>query len=67
LFELQSTNPNKFFPIGQIYQKAGINPKQTPTSGLWVWDDEHGCGVIQKEHGKLDKGGVADIIFSQVG
>lgn len=48
LFELQRTNPMKFFPIKEIYQKAGINPEQTPTSGLWVWDDEHGCGIIEK-------------------
>ncbi len=51
LFEFQKTNPLKFFPIKEIYQKAGINPEQTPTSGLWVWDDGHGCGIIEKEEG----------------
>jgi len=53
LFELTSNAVHeKSFSIRVIYQKAGINPEQTPTSGLWVWDDVHGCGVVGKAEGE---------------
>lgn len=52
LFQLQkSAARGKFFPISGIYQKAKINPIQTPSAGLWVWDEKHGCGLVEKKGG----------------
>ena len=53
LFALtKNTVHEKSFSIKVIFQRAGIDPEQTPTSGLWVWDDDHGCGVVEKAEGK---------------
>lgn len=53
LFALaKHTVHEKSISIRDIYQQAGIDPRQTPSSGLWVWDDDHGCRIVGKPEGK---------------
>ncbi|MFH1382705.1 MAG: hypothetical protein ABIH70_07415 [Chloroflexota bacterium] len=53
LFALtKNTVHEKSFSIKTIYQHAEIDTLQTPTSGLWVWDDDHGCRIVGKAEGK---------------
>jgi len=43
----------KSFSFKEIYHKAGFDLiPQTPSSGLWVWDEDHGCGIVGKNEGK---------------
>ncbi|MBL7166926.1 MAG: hypothetical protein ISS55_10665 [Dehalococcoidales bacterium] len=43
----------KPFPFSEIYNEAVFGPiPQTPSSGLWVWNDDHGCEIVGKNRGE---------------
>lgn len=41
----------KFYTFKEIYEEAGLNPEKPQCSGLWMWDEIHGCGIVEKAEG----------------
>jgi hypothetical protein len=47
--EKSTSSSGQYFDITEIRRRAKLQNNQSPTSGLWVWDDAHGCGIIEKK------------------
>ncbi len=52
LLELgKKEGPTEFIDIKRIRQRAGLEPKHSPTAGLYVWLEEY-AGVVEKRQGR---------------